>query len=1081
MVIISLPLKTKFFFKLCLVCLLVWSFQPIEAMQSSEKGLPFSQIFLPDDFNGDSRITSITQDSRGIIFAANNTNILEYDGERWRHHMHPDNQNPVAVAVGEDGKLYAAFLNDLGYFTPDPTGLLQFSSLLSLIPDSIRDIGDFEDVQVTGDGIFFKSTRKLLIWHPNKEGEEAGSLRIVGLPHGEMNYFPSYCNGRYLLFQDPYLLYELQNEQFQLIMDDTPPTTYFTHFNGDTLMGVGWGVFLFANGEYIQFSSDIYDFCKKNLAKFCIPLPDSTFLLTSRKGVAIFNRKGEILQIFDKSNILPNNSVVSPPFIDNQGGIWFGLEFGIVRAELLSNLSFFDESQGISGEIYNIARFKNSLFLGTRLGLQKLIPSTNPRETASITKFWSGFTFCSDLLPLRESLIYDRNKGISELIVEDKEPKRIVYRPQIDRFVMAPDSARVFISTRAESGTMDGVSSIQKRNGVWVDEGKIPGTSASARFMCIDNRSGLWYLGDHGRIACVRFEKIQDGSRGESHITLYDSSKGITTKAILNIFCNNNNVFLSTSIGYFKYNESLDSFELDEDISRKLNPFNNEISNLVEDKQGRLWYDIYGKKEICATRTEDGNFNLTYPLLRANIRDYNVIYPDEDGDVVWAAGDGGKLIRYEERTFETKTISPEILIRRVLLNSDSSIYNGSPSDLWITPEIPYVKQNLRFEYALLSFDCPQANRYQYRLIHSTNWDIKDDEDWSVWSSESYRDFNNLWEGEYSFQVRGLDVYDRISGIATFEFRILPPYFRTWWSYSLYGLILLGLLYIFTQIRVKRLNQAKEKLEKLVEERSAELASTKFELEWEKQAEETARLASIGVMAGGITHEINQPLNAISLNAGTLKYLEESGTDIEPDKKRRLIDDINWGTSRISEIIEHMRSFWIARETTELETVDLVVCARNALQLFARQLEGHSIELQTQFDKTPVKVKGISLHIEQIVLNLVSNSIRALDRSEKNNKWVKVDVKHVSPSEQYSESMALLEVNDNGPGLPEEIGDELYNPMFSTGKNREGTGLGLAIVKNFVAQCNGDIFADNNKDNGARFRIYLPLVDEKNSK
>jgi len=273
-----------------------------------------------------------------------------------------------------------------------------------------------------------------------------------------------------------------------------------------------------------------------------------------------------------------------------------------------------------------------------------------------------------------------------------------------------------------------------------------------------------------------------------------------------------------------------------------------------------------------------------------------------------------------------------------------------------------------------------------------------------------------------------------------------------------------------------LHIAKDRLEKLVEKRSAELADTRFALEWEKQAEETARLASIGVMAGGITHEINQPLNAISLNAGTLRYIQESGQDIEPDRMRRLIDDINWGTNRISEIIDHMRSFWIARETAELENVDLVICARNALQLVGRQLEGHYIELRTSFDLKPVKVKGIALHIEQIILNLISNSIRALDRLEKDGKWIKIAVHRERREDDHFNNMALLEVNDNGPGLPEGIGEQLYNPLFSTGKSGEGTGLGLAIVKKFIAQCNGEILADNNEDGGARFMIYLPVSE-----
>jgi len=235
------------------------------------------------------------------------------------------------------------------------------------------------------------------------------------------------------------------------------------------------------------------------------------------------------------------------------------------------------------------------------------------------------------------------------------------------------------------------------------------------------------------------------------------------------------------------------------------------------------------------------------------------------------------------------------------------------------------------------------------------------------------------------------------------------------------------------------------------------------------AEETARLASIGVMAGGITHEINQPLNTILLNSDTIQLHLKLKKEFQEGKLEQLVEDIHWGTNRINEIVTRMRSFWIAPQDYLLSPVDLSNAVKSALQLVSVKLEGHNVKLKYENTEDNIATVADKLQLEQIIINLVSNSINALDMSKKSQKWIKISL-------NKNNEFAFLEIEDNGIGLKEEKTESIFDPFYSTGKDSRGTGLGLAIVKMFVERFSGSITGHNNKYGGATFNLKFPSVD-----
>lgn len=239
-----------------------------------------------------------------------------------------------------------------------------------------------------------------------------------------------------------------------------------------------------------------------------------------------------------------------------------------------------------------------------------------------------------------------------------------------------------------------------------------------------------------------------------------------------------------------------------------------------------------------------------------------------------------------------------------------------------------------------------------------------------------------------------------------------------------------------------------------------------ELETKRLFEQQARLASIGVMGAGITHEINQPLNAITINADGMLFKDDR-EKVLPREYRESVEQIHQAAMRIDEIVKHMRSFWSRPDYLKHDSFDLNEGIGTALGLIRSQVASHGIALDTALCAGPVPVMGISIHLQQIVINLVINAMHSLDSRPSGEK-------RITLTTATDGAVARLTVCDTGVGLPPGVEDRIFDPFYSTRPAGEGMGLGLAIVRSFIEEMKGSIECDNRPGGGARFSITLPV-------
>lgn len=233
-----------------------------------------------------------------------------------------------------------------------------------------------------------------------------------------------------------------------------------------------------------------------------------------------------------------------------------------------------------------------------------------------------------------------------------------------------------------------------------------------------------------------------------------------------------------------------------------------------------------------------------------------------------------------------------------------------------------------------------------------------------------------------------------------------------------------------------------------------------------------KLSSLGRMAASISHEINQPLNAIKVITDSIHYWQSKGIDTDMDELLSAIDSISQQADQIDKVIKHVRSFLHGKNGSMLAPFDLNSIIDSATSLLEKQLSTHHIDLRKNLADGLPPVLATPTGLEQIIINLVINAFHALNQIEKKNKVITI-------STLFDDHHIIMLVSDNGPGIAADIKSQIFEPFFSTAES-DGMGLGLAIVKSIITSFHGHITEESNEFGGATFRAEFPVGNSINS-
>ena len=246
------------------------------------------------------------------------------------------------------------------------------------------------------------------------------------------------------------------------------------------------------------------------------------------------------------------------------------------------------------------------------------------------------------------------------------------------------------------------------------------------------------------------------------------------------------------------------------------------------------------------------------------------------------------------------------------------------------------------------------------------------------------------------------------------------------------------------------------------------------LETEQQLSQASKLATLGEMATGVAHELNQPLTVIKMASGFFMKKVEKKEEIPKDILYNMSEKINKNIDRANKIIQHMREF-ARKSNMSLEKVNVNNVLESAFEIFSQQLKLRKIEVIWDLKENIPPIMADSARLEQVFINLLINARDAIE--EKWEKGREKGQKKIFLISKANEDKVMVKVSDTGNGIPKDIGDKIFEPFFTTKEVGKGTGLGLSISYGIVKDYHGEIRAYSNEFGGACFHLEFPVYHD----
>ena len=239
---------------------------------------------------------------------------------------------------------------------------------------------------------------------------------------------------------------------------------------------------------------------------------------------------------------------------------------------------------------------------------------------------------------------------------------------------------------------------------------------------------------------------------------------------------------------------------------------------------------------------------------------------------------------------------------------------------------------------------------------------------------------------------------------------------------------------------------------------------------EQQLIQASKMATLGEMATGIAHELNQPLTVIKSASNFILRKTLKNEPIKSGIMATMVEEIDGQVDRASKIINHMREFGRKSDVMREET-DVNKALTKAFDIFRQQLKLHQIDVVQDLDPDLPFVMADQNRLEQVFINLLINARDAID----DNAGPAPDAKQIFLTTRTSENWVTVEIEDTGTGIPQAVIDKIFDPFFTTKEAGKGTGLGLSISYGIIKDYDGQISVKNGRYNGALFTIQFPRV------
>lgn len=458
---------------------------------------------------------------------------------------------------------------------------------------------------------------------------------------------------------------------------------------------------------------------------------------------------------------------------------------------------------------------------------------------------------------------------------------------------------------------------------------------------------------------------------------------------------------------------------------------------------------------------------LLFPIHEMPIR---AIYTRQDE--IWLGNDNGLTIINTKAKEPLLAIKPQLFIRSVILNGDSILWGGFGTMPEKLQNLSYSENNLTFTFSLNYQSIVGTTLYRYQL---------DNGQWSAWTADTHAKFNNIPDGNHTFSVQAQDAMNRKSDIVSIKFHIVPPFYKRWYMYLVYFIILSALVYLMVRLRLRKLENDKIRLEQIVQERT-------------NQVVKLEKMATVGKLTQGLIDRILNPLNYINnfakLSEGLVKdvkaNIEDDKDNMDEENYEDTLDVLEMLGGNLQKVGEHgqntTRTLKAMEEMLKDRTGGVVDTEVTAIlkqdkemleKYYAKEIAEHHIVVDFQIPAQEIVIKANPEQLSKSFMSFFVNSIYALIKKAQRTSYTPT----LSAKINSDGKTINIIIYDNGIGIEETIINKVFDPFFTTKPTGEASGVGLYLSNEIIQNYGGEISVKSTKDEFCEFTITLPAITQ----
>ena len=892
------PKEVVLFFSFLLIAI-----APLLAQK--QLGKPFITNYSYQDYDGNPVNWWALEDKDGMMYFANSTSVLQYDGVNWN--IIDGNAGARCMVKDPDGTIYVGGGGDIGYLSPNKTGKIEYISLLDKVPEEHKDFNEVWEVDYYKGRVIFRSEFKLFCW----DGEKMKVIVSENGYHVGNIVHDTY----YLRIWGVGLTKLLDDDTFELVpggerFADERVYVILPYDDSQILIGTRTqGFFLYDGKEFKPFKTEINDLLNDNIYLPGVALEDGRFVINSfSNGAYLMDHDGKLIQEYTADNGL-RDGAVDHTYVDSRGVLWLSLFNGISSINLNNTFTTLDSSMGLpTNVVYSVYRFKGILYMTANNGIFYLNEDTN-RIVQIEGTHGQGNNFIE-----HKGRLYTGTGGMGLVEITGTTFKYVLQSQNYDfrsnfLYQSKKDPDRLIV------GHQQGIK------GFYFNEVKDQyelefsfsdiSTSAGGADISESAEGNFWIAStEEGEVSLVK-PSFQDGKMNfsSSNITTYNESNGLPKSFIGFLEVNDKLHFIARQAKEtFVFNSAENKFEKNKPFFDHLIDWDKGSSNLIKDSEGKIWFNA-GSGIFVAEKSGGGEYNFnTDTFKELNNRVIWGIYPEDpkpDGSqTVWFTGPDG-IVRYEGKLEKPATPDFQVKVRNLSMAGDSVLYAGNidfPKNL----AVPYKENTVALSYAAPLFIG------QKDVTYSTQLDGLD-KTWSEWTKQTTREYINLPSGKYSFKVKAKNVYGGISPETVVSFSITTPWYKTLWAYALYIVAFFTLVYLIVRTRTRILLKQQKDLERHVNERTKEVQQRLEELDTinhiSKALTEKLELSELIQLVGNEMKDLFKSdityLAILDEEKGIINFPYQDGDDMPP---------MTFGEGFTSKIIQTGEALLINKDT-----------------------------------------------------------------------------------------------------------------------------------------------------------------------